>query len=177
MRCADYGGRAASPDSPLPEGIRDWCSQIDVDETAAELAAPGVNILGHFCYPSGLRTSVEAIRDALGYAGVHVSLRDIRTDQSDDPNHVNFTGMELYDTTIVHTQPQPFFDVAFERADLFERIGLSPLWITQPISCGRYTKNGTGLANWERRPRTMQGPGCLCRVLANEWQSGSRRFR
>src|SRR5258708_3521539 len=73
--------------------------------------------------------------------------------------------------------PQPVFDVAFEGGDLFERIGLSPLWITQPISCGRYTKNGTGLANWERRPRTMQGPGCLCRVLANEWQSGSRRFR
>jgi glycosyltransferase involved in cell wall biosynthesis len=112
----------AGPESGLPEDIRGWCSQIDVDKTAAELAAPGVNILGHFCYPSGLRTSVEAIRDALGYAGVHVSLRDIRTDQSDDPNHVNFTGMELYDTTIVHTQPQPFFDVAFERADLFERI-------------------------------------------------------
>jgi glycosyltransferase involved in cell wall biosynthesis len=112
----------ANPDSGLPEGVRDWCSQIDVDKIAAELAAPGVNILGHFCYPSGLRTSVEAIRDALGYAGVNVSLRDIRTDQSDDPNHVNFTGMESYDTTIVHTQPQPFCDVAFERADLFERI-------------------------------------------------------
>jgi len=112
----------ASPDSGLPEGIRDWRLQIDVAKTAAELAAPGVNILGHFCYPSGLRTSVEAIRDALGYAGVNVSLRDIRTDKSDDPNHVSFTGMELYDTTILHMQPDPFFDVAFERADLFERI-------------------------------------------------------
>jgi hypothetical protein len=111
-----------SPDSGLPEDISRWRSQIDGRKAVAELTAPGVNVFGHFCYPSGLRTSVEAIRDALGYAGMNVSLRDIRTDETDDPNHVNFTGMELYDTTILHLQPEPFFEIAFQRADLLERM-------------------------------------------------------
>jgi glycosyltransferase involved in cell wall biosynthesis len=110
-----------TPDAGLCEEAREWCSKVNFASAAAELIAPGVNIIGHFCYPSGLRTSVEAIRDGLSQAGVALSLRDIRTDQNDDPNHADYTGMEFYDTTILHLQPEPFFDVAFQRADLFER--------------------------------------------------------
>jgi glycosyltransferase involved in cell wall biosynthesis len=68
-----------------------------------------------------LRTSVEAIRDGLSQEGVAVSLRDIRTDQNDDPSHTNYAGMEFYDTTILHVQPEPLFGIAYRRADLFER--------------------------------------------------------
>jgi len=108
-------------DAGLCGDTRKWCSKVNIASTAAELIAPGVNIIGHFCYPSGLRTSVEAIRNGLSQAGVALSLRDILTDKSDDPNHMDYTGMEFYDTTILHLQPEPFFDVAFQRADLFER--------------------------------------------------------
>jgi GT2 family glycosyltransferase/glycosyltransferase involved in cell wall biosynthesis len=105
----------------IPERARRWLSEIDIESTIAELVRPGVNIIGHFCYPSGLRTSVEAVRDALTYTGVAVSLRDVKTDPKDDPHHFDYIGMELYDTTIIHMQPEPFFDAAFTRADLFER--------------------------------------------------------
>jgi glycosyltransferase involved in cell wall biosynthesis len=111
----------SGPDSGLPKEVRDWCSELNFETTVADLVACGVNILGHFCYPSGLRTSVESISAGLGQAGVKVSLRDIRTDPSDDPHHINYTGMEFYDTTILHLQPDPFFNVAFDRADLLER--------------------------------------------------------
>jgi glycosyltransferase involved in cell wall biosynthesis len=108
-------------DADLCGDARKWCSKLNIATTTAELIAPGVNIIGHFCYPSGLRTSVEAIRDGLSQAGIALSLRDIRTDQNDDPNHTDYSGMEFYDTTILHLQPEPFFDVVFQRADLFER--------------------------------------------------------
>jgi GT2 family glycosyltransferase len=106
----------------ISERARRWFSEIDIESTIAELVQPGVNIIGHFCYPSGLRTSVEAVRDALTQAGVALSLRDIKTDAKDDPHHFEYTGMELYDTTIIHIQPEPFFESAFSRADLFERM-------------------------------------------------------
>lgn len=53
--------------------------------------------------------------------GVSSSLRDLRTDAQDDPRHVHFHGVECYDATIIHAQPEPFFDQAYRRADLFER--------------------------------------------------------
>jgi hypothetical protein len=61
---------------PVRAKDRNWYSKIDIAATASELIALGVNIIGHFCYPSGLRTSVEAIRDGLTQARVALSLRD-----------------------------------------------------------------------------------------------------
>jgi FkbM family methyltransferase len=109
------------PDAAVSEKAGEWLSNIDAPSTVAELVRPGVNIIGHFCSPSGLRTSVEAIRDALTRTGFAISTRDIRADKSDDPYHCEFSGMELYDITIVHTQPEPYFKSAFHLADLFER--------------------------------------------------------
>ncbi len=111
----------ASTESQLDDDVREWLSAISLTETAKELASPGVNIIGHFCYPSGLRTSVEAIGEGLRQAGVETSLRDLRTDKSDEPNHAAYTGSELFDTTLIHAQPEPFFDTAYAQADLFER--------------------------------------------------------
>jgi len=81
----------------------------------------GVNVIGHFCYPSGLRVSVEAIVGAMGLAGIRTSLRDVRTDARDDPAHVHFDGLESGDITLIHAQPEPFFAEVYARADLAER--------------------------------------------------------
>ncbi len=94
---------------------------FDVDAVARELVRPGVNVIGHFCYPSGLRVSAESMVEALGLAGVETLLRDVRTDAQDEPFHVRYRDMESHDVTIVHTQPEPFFDAAYRRADLYER--------------------------------------------------------
>ncbi|MDM0028703.1 glycosyltransferase family 4 protein [Variovorax saccharolyticus] len=111
----------ASPEAGLPEAQRDWCRGLDLQTVAEELAGPGLNVVGHFCYPSGLRVSVESMVEAVRLAGVSTSLRDVRTDAKDDPHHVDFRGTECHDVTVIHTQPEPFFDEAYRRADLYER--------------------------------------------------------
>ena len=111
----------SGPESNLPHEIRAWCAIRLTDGTAAQLAAPGANIIGHFCYPSGLRVSVEAMANAIELAGGGVTRRDIRTDPGDDPHHGEVGGLEPYDITIIHTQPEPFFEATFPRSDLIER--------------------------------------------------------
>ncbi|MEO8715589.1 MAG: glycosyltransferase family 4 protein [Acetobacteraceae bacterium] len=97
---------------------------FDVERTARELVAGGVNVLGHLCYPSGLRSSVEALIEGLRRAGTSVAVRDVPVDPNgDEPHHVAFPDLPCYDATIVHVQPEPLFDTAFERAGLAEPRG------------------------------------------------------
>lgn len=112
---------AFSDDAGLTAVARHWCQQLDVQAVLASLLKPGLNIIGHFCYPSGLRVSVESIADALASVGVDTSLRDVRTDARDDPHHADFGGLEVHDITLLHVQPEPFFPEAYVRADLAGR--------------------------------------------------------
>ena len=105
----------------LPPTQRAWCAMRLSDGTAEALAVPGANVIAHFCYPCGLRVSAEAMSDAMELAGVPVSRRDLRTERGDDPYHAAFGGLEAHDVTIIHTQPVPYFDDAFDRADLAPR--------------------------------------------------------
>ena len=100
---------------------RGWCAELDVEALVPDLLNGGVNIIGHFCYPSGLRVSVVAMTEALKLAGVPTSLRDVRTDAHDAPHHVRFDGLETGDVTVIHVQPEPFFVDVYARADLAER--------------------------------------------------------
>ncbi|MGJ7525698.1 glycosyltransferase [Variovorax sp. GB1P17] len=111
----------ATPDAAQPQEVAQWCASLDAAQVAAEVAAQGVNVIGHFSYPSGLRVSVEALIEGLERVGVRTSLRDLRTDRKDDPTHVNFRGFEDFETTLIHVQPEPFFDQAFARSDLYQR--------------------------------------------------------
>lgn len=111
----------ASPEAGLSESVRNWCGRLDPQAIGDELIGLGINVIGHFCYPSGLRVSVESMVEAVRLAGVSTSLRDVRTDAKDDPHHVDFRGMESHDVTVIHTQPEPFFDEAYRRANLYER--------------------------------------------------------
>ena len=111
----------ASPEAGLSEQMRTWCGRLDPLLIGHALINPGINVIGHFCYPSGLRVSVESIVEAVHLVGMTASLRDVRTDAKDDPHHVEFRGMECHDVTVIHTQPEPVFDEAYRRAGLFER--------------------------------------------------------
>ena len=110
-----------SASAPLDETSRAWCAALDAQQTAGELAADGVNVIGHFCFPSGVRVSAEALVEGMGRAGIATSLRDLKTDILDEPNHVRFDGLEDFDITLIHTQPEPFFADAYARSDLHPR--------------------------------------------------------
>jgi glycosyltransferase involved in cell wall biosynthesis len=111
----------SSLDAKLPVAMQQWCAALDPEVVVPALLQPRVNIIGHFCYPSGLRVSVEAMTGALELAGTAVSLRDVRTDVRDDPCHARFGGLETADVTVIHVQPEPFFEEVYARADLAER--------------------------------------------------------
>ncbi|TCZ52612.1 glycosyltransferase [Roseicella aquatilis] len=111
----------ASPAAGLEPEARAWCAALDREAVARDLATPGMNFIGHFCYPSGLRTSLEALVDGAMAQGIRVSRRDLRTDSTDDPRHAEFDGLEAFDVTLLHTQPEPFFREAYARSDLHPR--------------------------------------------------------
>jgi GT2 family glycosyltransferase/glycosyltransferase involved in cell wall biosynthesis len=97
-----------------------WLQSLDRDAVADDMTQPGLNMIAHFRYPSGIRMSAEAMVDGLREVGADVSLRDVRTDRKDDPGHERFVGFETHDVTVIHTQPEPFFENVFGRADLSE---------------------------------------------------------
>lgn len=108
--------------SGLPFIARDWAGSRDGVAVAADLPRNGVNILGHFAYPSGLRISTESIVEGLLAADVPVSLRNVPVSAStDEPIGHRFTGIEVFDTTLIHVQPQPLFNVAYPRSGLLPR--------------------------------------------------------
>lgn len=112
----------STKESGLPNGLLAWSAALDVESLARELTRPGVNIFGHFSYPSGLRTSTESIIKGLHSCGVSTALRNVRVDlKTDEPLHDRFTDLELFDVSIVHVQPEPFFEVAVARSGLAER--------------------------------------------------------
>lgn len=112
---------ASGADAQLEPEMRTWCAGLDKKSLIPDLLRSTVNIIGHYCYPSGLRVSVEAMTEAMELAGLQTSLRDLRTDSRDDPRHAHFDGLESGDITIIHAQPEPFFADAYARADLAQR--------------------------------------------------------
>lgn len=104
-----------------------------VPETGTLLAASppatakGLNILGHFCYPSGLQQSTRSIVRSLEAMNVPLSLRDVPAHLSiDDPNRMDYLGLESHEISLVHVQPHPFqqeeyFNLAYRRAGLDPR--------------------------------------------------------
>jgi glycosyltransferase involved in cell wall biosynthesis len=111
----------ASPQGPLTSALREQVGALDQDALAQQLAQPGVNVIGHFCYPSGLSASVKSLARGLDAAGVPTTLRDVRTDATDQPHHADFGGIECHDITLIHVQPQPLFDRVYALADLAPR--------------------------------------------------------
>jgi glycosyltransferase involved in cell wall biosynthesis len=110
-----------SSDSELSEPARRWCGSLDAQSLAVDVVAPGANLLGHFCYPSGLQVSVQSLAKAMAINGVPTSLRDVKIDGRDEPRHAGFRDLEAHDATILHVQPEPHFDRAYERAGLAPR--------------------------------------------------------
>ena len=112
----------ATRSSGLPFLARTWLAGRDKTKLLREMCLPGVNVLGHFAYPSGLRISAESIVESLRINDVEASLRNVPVRrETDNPIGHLFTGCEVYDTTIIHVQPEPFFSTAYERAGLRPR--------------------------------------------------------
>jgi glycosyltransferase involved in cell wall biosynthesis len=111
-----------TPEAGVSPNARQWCAALEAEDGARTLVKRGVNIFGHFSYPSGLRTSIQSIIAGLHLNGIETALRDVPVNlATDEPIHHKFADLEFFDKTIIHVQPDPFFNVVMARSGLYER--------------------------------------------------------
>jgi GT2 family glycosyltransferase/glycosyltransferase involved in cell wall biosynthesis len=105
--------------------ILDWLCRIEAEIDKGGFARTGINVLAYFCYPCGLQESVSWYVRCLQFAGVSTSCRDVPTLlSSDNKKRDEFLGLETYDTTLIHVQPESHFLFVYERAGLAPRRGV-----------------------------------------------------
>src|SRR5438105_10409224 len=102
-----------------------WWSRLQVGVDAGMMEQPGVNVMGHFCYPSGLGEAAKATLQGLQRAGVRTSCRNVPASfQNDRPHHADYLGVELFDCTLIHVAPEPVVERTFELSALRVRDGV-----------------------------------------------------
>lgn len=85
----------------------------------------GVNVLSHFCYPSGIQQAALFTCRALRAADLAVSQRDVPTAPIFDiESRSHFLGLEVFPVTIINVAPRPYFVDAYHRSGLLRRAGI-----------------------------------------------------
>ena len=101
---------------------KDWIKSKNFELVSNEVLRQGINIIGHFSYPSGLRTSALSIVQSLASVGWGTSLRNLPVELfQNEFTTMPELGTEKYDITIIHLQPEPYFNQAYSRSGLLER--------------------------------------------------------
>src|SRR5262249_34580267 len=99
--------------------LGDWLNGAVRPDDVEECAERGVNLLGHFRYPSGLQVAALGARAALRSAGLKVSARDVPVSRAAAlPGRDGFLGLHPYSVTVATMAPQPFAEDCYERAGL-----------------------------------------------------------
>jgi glycosyltransferase involved in cell wall biosynthesis len=84
-----------------------------------EPQARGVNLFGHFRYPSGLQSAAFSTLAALKSAGFDVSARDVPVSRGTDlPGRADYLGLHPYPITVATMAPQPFAEDCYDRSGL-----------------------------------------------------------
>ncbi|MGE5754873.1 MAG: glycosyltransferase family 2 protein, partial [Planctomycetaceae bacterium] len=152
--------RTASETRELAAWLRDregsdprvdaWLLQIEAEVDRGGLDRLEMNVLGHFCYPSGLQASTLAYLDSLKSAGVVTSCRDVPASlEHDEPDRDAYLGLEAYDVSLIHVQPEPYLPVAYDRARLASRRGVYrvAMWVCETDSIPEEWRSVSRLVN------------------------------
>lgn len=85
----------------------------------------GVNVMAHFCHPSGLQQAAQLTVQSLQSVGVRVSCRDVLSGpMHDSPHRSAYLGLESFDVTLLPVAPAPVEAVFYPRAGLAPRPGV-----------------------------------------------------
>jgi glycosyltransferase involved in cell wall biosynthesis len=99
---------------PLPDAV-----PINVPDTPT---ADGVNVLSHFCSPSGIQQAALWTKTALERAGLQTSCRDVPVTRRIVPkNREHWLGLEVFPITILTHAATPYFECGYDRAGLWPR--------------------------------------------------------
>ena len=82
----------------------------------------GVNILSHFCNPSGIQQAALWAKAALERAGLRTSCRDVPVPRRVVPSdREQWLGLEIFPVTILTHAATPYFESGYERSGLLPR--------------------------------------------------------
>jgi glycosyltransferase involved in cell wall biosynthesis len=85
----------------------------------------GVNILSHFCNPSGIQQAAFWVKVALERAGLRTSCRDVPVPRRVVPNdREKWLGLEIFPVTILTQAATPYFESGYERSGLLPKEGV-----------------------------------------------------
>ncbi len=88
-------------------------------DAASEAPRAGVNILSHFCNPSGIQQAALWTKRALECAAVATSCRDVPVPRRIAPSdREDWLGLEIHPITILTHAAEPYFESGYERAGL-----------------------------------------------------------
>ncbi len=118
-------GKSLSRNLPATLPHRDQHS-LEQNLTSIESRAPraldGVNILSHFCNPSGIQQAALWTKAALERSGLRTSCRDVPVPRrAIAPNRTDWLGLEIFPITLLTHAATPYFVSGYERAGLFRR--------------------------------------------------------
>ena len=109
----------------VPQPDREWLAWLAEDIAAGLPAVPGVNLLAHFRYPSGLQEEAVQLARSLESAGFRVARRDVPVGypcDCDDP--ADYADPELFDVTVMKTGAGRGLDPQYPAAGLHPRPGV-----------------------------------------------------
>jgi glycosyltransferase involved in cell wall biosynthesis len=111
------------PDLVKPDA--GWRAELADDVRGGFSTRPGVNILGHFRYPSGLQQVAATLARAFAAMGWRTTLRDLPIEfPSDLSDRTRYDGIELFDTTIYCASINPPADALLQRCGMALRPGV-----------------------------------------------------
>jgi hypothetical protein len=125
-----YGSLAAadSGDSPPPAVLATPASMRESTPPSRWMRRNricGVNVISHFCNPSGIQQAALWTKAALERAGMRTSCRDVPVPRRTYPvNREEWLGLETFPVTVLTHAGTPYFTSAYERSGLHRREGV-----------------------------------------------------
>ena len=132
--------------------IVDWLSRIAAEIEISGFPRTGINVLAYFSHPSGLQESALRYVRSLNVAGVATSSGRAASVSSDNKIRDEFLGLETYDTSLIHIQPESIF-----RSPMNRPAGTGKAYIISRCGGGRPTSFPRA-GNWHPSPLTNFGP-------------------
>jgi glycosyltransferase involved in cell wall biosynthesis len=109
----------------VPRPDREWLAWLAEEIAAGLPTRPGVNLLAHYRFPSGLQEEAVQLARSLELAGFRVARRDMPVGypcDCDDP--ADYADPELFDVTLMKTGAGRGLDPQFPAAGLHPRPGV-----------------------------------------------------
>ena len=105
--------------------VSPWIDRARRPASATETSAPGVNLLAHVRYPSGLQVAALNTVESLNSAGIAVSVRDVPASPGADlPGREGWLGLHPHSVTLSQLAPDPIREDGYPRAGLWMRPGV-----------------------------------------------------